>query len=211
MATAIVLCMLIGYVLGTVNGAIMVARLFHHEDIREKGSGNAGLTNFYRSYGGFDTLLVLLLDAGKAVLACFVGKWLFGAFGLDEPELLRTGSMICGSMAVIGHVFPLQYQFHGGKGVLTCAALAAYMSIWAFLICIAVFLLILFLTKYVSLGSVLGCVLYPFMFWIFIPQNPAVILMAAAIAGLAIFMHRSNIARILTGKESKFSFHSAKT
>lgn len=207
MALIIAICIVSGYILGNFNGAIMISGLFHHEDVRGKGSGNAGLTNFYRNYGGADTLLVLLIDAGKSVLACFVGKWLFQAFGLTDTEALRLGSMTCGAATVFGHVFPVLYQFRGGKGILTCAALAAYMNVWAFLICIGVFLFVVLLTRYVSLGSVLACVVYPFMFWLFIPQNVPVVLIAALTAVLAIFMHRANIARLFAGTESKFSFH----
>ncbi len=207
MALPIAICIVLGYALGNVNGAILISGLFHHEDVRRKGSGNAGLTNFYRNYGGADTFLVLVIDAGKAVLACFVGKWLFQAFGLTDVETLRLGSMVCGAATVFGHVFPMVYKFRGGKGILTCAALAAYMNIWAFLACIGLFLLVVLLTRYVSLGSVLACVLYPFMFWLFIPQNIPVVLISALTALLAIFMHRANIARLFAGTESKFSFH----
>lgn len=207
MALPITICIVLGYIFGNFNGAIMISGLLHHEDVRRKGSGNAGLTNFYRNYGSADTVLVLLIDAGKAVLACFVGKWIFSAFGLQDAELLRTGSMICGASTVFGHVFPILYNFRGGKGILTCAALAAYMNVWAFLACIGLFLLVVLLTRYVSLGSVLACVLYPFMFWLFIPQNVPVVLIAVLTAMLAIYMHRANIARLLKGTESKFSFH----
>lgn len=205
----IVISIAIGYALGNFNGAIMFSKLLHREDIREKGSGNAGLTNYFRNYKGWDALAVILVDAGKALLACLLGRTVFAMFGVTDTEQLRTASMLCGSFAVIGHIFPVLFGFRGGKGIMTCGALAAYISIWAFLICISVFLLIILLTRYVSLGSIIACFLCPFMLWAFVPQNPTVILMAAVIAALAIVMHRANIVRLLKGAESKLTFHNA--
>ena len=199
-----VICLFCGYFLGNLNGAMICSNLFHREDIRKKGSGNAGLTNYFRTYKSWDTLIVILIDAGKAMLACFIGKLIFQALlPGNELEVLRFGSMICGSAAVVGHIFPVFYGFHGGKGILACAAVAAYMSIWVFLILLGVFALIVLLTKYVSLGSIIACIVYPILFVIFFPQNLPVILLAALTAALDIFMHRSNIARLFKGTESK--------
>ena len=215
--TLVMICLLlfgffftIGYFLGNPNGAMICSGLLHHEDIRVRGSGNAGLTNYFRTYGSWDTLLVILIDAGKAVLACFVGKWLFQWASVNDTETLRLGSMLCGSAAVLGHCFPIIYGFRGGKGILTCAAVAAYMNIWVFLILLAVFAVTVLLTKYVSIGSIAACVVYPFLFWLFFPQNTPVLLIAAVTAFLDILMHRANIARLIAGTESKFSFPSAK-
>ena len=204
----IVICLFLGYLLGNLNGALTCSKLFHHEDIREKGSGNAGLTNYFRTYGGWDALGVILIDAGKAVLACFIGRWLFQAFSLNETEALRLGSMVFGGAVVIGHCFPVFYGFRGGKGILCCAALSAYMNIWVFLILLAVFALTVLLSKHVSVGSLTACIVYPFLFWLFFPQNVPVIIIAAITAALDIFMHRSNIANLIHGTEPKFTFHS---
>lgn len=208
MIAAILLCVLSGYVLGNFNGALLISNWVHHDDIRKKGSGNAGLTNYFRTYGGWDTLLVILIDAGKAVLACFVGRWLFQAFSLNETEALRLGSMICGGAAVVGHCFPVLFGFRGGKGILCCGALSAYMNIWVFLILLSVFALTVLLTKYVSVGSMTACVVYPILFWIFFPQNIPVIIIAAITAALDIFMHRSNIANLIHGTEPKITSYS---
>lgn len=207
MALPIAICIVLGYVLGNLNGAMICSKLFHHEDIRNNGSGNAGLTNYFRTYKSWDTLLVILIDAGKAVLACFIGRWLFQWASVTDTEALRLGSMVCGGSAVIGHIFPVFYGFRGGKGILTCGALAAYMNIWIFLILLAVFAVTVLLTKFVSAASIVACIAYPLLFWLFFPQNLPVILIAAFTAALDIFMHRTNIARLLKGTESKFSFH----
>lgn len=206
MTAAIFLCVLIGYAFGNLNGALICSELFHHEDIRKKGSGNAGLTNYFRTYKSWDTLLVILIDAGKAILACFIGKWLFQSrLNGDYAEALRFGSMLCGGAAAIGHIFPILYSFHGGKGILTCGALAAYMNIWIFLILLAVFAVTVLLTKYVSFGSIISCIAYPLLFWLFFPHNLPVILIAAVTAALDIFMHRTNIARLFKGTEPKIT------
>lgn len=203
------ICFLCGYFLGNLNGALICAKLFHHEDIRKQGSGNAGLTNYFRTYHSWDTLLVILIDAGKAVLACFIGKFVFQAWPVgDEIELLRFGSMICGGAAVVGHCFPIFYGFRGGKGILSCGALSAYMNIWVFLILLAVFALAVLLSKRVSVGSMTACVVYPFLFWLFFPQNIPVVIIAAITAALDIFMHRPNIANLIHGTEPKITFQS---
>ena len=118
-------CGVIGYLLGSFNGAILISRWLRKEDVRTKGSGNAGLTNFYRNYGGLDTLLVLLIDVGKTVLACFIGRWIMSAY---DPAWFDEGAMLCGGLSVIGHVFPLYFGFRGGKGILTCGTLAAFID-----------------------------------------------------------------------------------
>lgn len=205
MALPIVICIVLGYLLGNLNGAMICSKLFHREDIRKKGSGNAGLTNYFRTYKSWDTLLVILIDAGKAVLACFIGRWLFQWAAMTETEALRLGSMVCGGAAVVGHIFPIFYGFRGGKGILTCGALAAYMNIWIFLILLAVFAVTVLLTKYVSVGSIVACIVYPLLFWLYFPQNLPVILIAAGTAALDIFMHRTNIARLFKGTESKIT------
>ena len=200
-------CSVVGYLLGGFNGAILVSRWIRKEDIRTKGSGNAGLTNFYRNYGGLDTLLVLLIDVGKTVLACFIGGWIMGAY---DPNWIKEGQMLCGGLAVIGHVFPVYFGFKGGKGILTCGALAAFMGWQIILILLAVFILIVALTRYVSLGSIICCVIYPFLFWWLYYRTPMLVILSVCLAGLAIWMHSSNIKRLLAGKENKFSFHKKK-
>ena len=199
-------CGVIGYLLGSFNGAILISRWLRKEDVRTKGSGNAGLTNFYRNYGGLDTLLVLLIDVGKTVLACFIGRWIMSAY---DPAWFDEGAMLCGGLSVIGHVFPLYFGFRGGKGILTCGTLAAFIDWRIITILLGIFLILVILTRYVSLGSVVACVIYPFLFLWRYPQDNRIMMtiMAFCIAGLAIGMHRTNIQRLLQGTERKFSFH----
>ena len=204
----LLLCAVVGYFLGSFNGAILISRWIRKEDIRTKGSGNAGLTNFYRNYGGMDTLLVLLIDVGKTVLACFMGGWIVRWTGYGE--WVKEAQMLCGGLAVIGHIFPVYFGFRGGKGILTCGTLAAFMGWQIILILLAVFILVVALTRYVSLGSLICCAIYPFLFWWRCYQTPMLVILAFCLAAIAIAMHRTNIKRLLAGKENKFSFHKKK-
>ena len=191
-----------GYLLGNLNGSILISKWILREDVRKHGSGNAGLTNFFRSYGGALTLAVLAIDVVKAVAAALLGGWLCGTF-LDAPEL---GKMVGGCFAVVGHMFPVFFQFRGGKGVLSSAALAGAMDWRILLIIFAVFLVAVILTRYVSLGSCLGAVAFtPAFAWCF-PGRADLIAMAAALSVLALVMHRKNIQRLLRGTENKLTF-----
>ena len=210
-----IVCAVIGYLLGGFNGAILISRWIRGEDIRTRGSGNAGLTNFYRNYGGFDTLLVLVIDVGKTVLACFIGGWIMHWTGHDDPNLLsanwvKEAQMLCGGFAVIGHVFPVYFGFKGGKGILTCAALAAFMGWEIIAILLGIFIILVIITRYVSLGSIIACTFYPFLFWWRCYRTPMLVILAFCLAALAIGMHHSNIKRLLNGTESKFSFKKKK-
>ena len=214
-------CAAAGYLLGSFNGAILISKWFRGEDIRSKGSGNAGLTNFYRNYGGLDTLLVLLIDIGKTVLACFVGGWIIKAAGFASDNFLQDwtdeAQMLCGGFSVIGHIFPLWFGFKGGKGILTCGTLAAFVDWRIIMTLLVVFIAVVLITRYVSLGSIVAAVVYPFLFWIRYPihQNVSegtvmMTILAFCLAALAIYMHHGNIQRLRSGTESKFSFHKKK-
>ncbi len=197
-AVMIALSAIIAYFCGCINGAILISKSFLNEDVRTRGSGNAGLTNFYRNYGPKYAALVLALDALKMVAAivitCLLINW--------EPEARLWGALFC----VLGHIFPVTYKFKGGKGVLSGAALL-FMLDWRIgLICLGVFVILVAMTRYVSLGSVVTAVLAPIMFHLFFPSQWFGLLLIIITASLLVWSHRSNIVRLLTGKESKFSF-----
>ena len=199
----ILLCVLVGYLLGGLNGAIVISRLTQHEDVRTKGSGNAGMTNFMRNYGWSTTILVIAVDIGKAFLAIWLASLIW-------PDGGNTARMLGGVASQIGHVFPVYFGFRGGKGILSAAGVALAMNWRIFVILFVVFLLVVILTKYVSLGSVLVAAAYPVGFWICFPGEYAVIALAGVMAVLAIFMHRSNIDRLLHGRERKTYLYSSK-
>ncbi len=196
MAWRIAVCIAAGYLLGCLNGAILVSHVLLREDVRSKGSGNAGLTNYLRNYGGWATALVALIDLAKTVLACLIGMWLLPA----DPAL---GKMIAGAAAQIGHIFPLYYGFHGGKGIVCAGAIALMMDWRIFLILFGIFLIIFLATKLVSLASITAAVCYAAAFILFYHNHLWVAVLGVEVAALAVFMHRSNIVRLLRGQETK--------
>ena len=201
MAVSIALICVLGYLLGGINGAILLSKLVEKDDVRRHGSGNAGFTNFFRNYGKRTSLLVILIDAAKAAVSCLLGGWLLGKCGL------RTEGMLLGGLAAtLGHDFPAFLGFRGGKG-LVCGVATALVTDWRVgLILLAVFALVYFLTHYVSLASVL-CALGLFVsFWLFYPGRPFVLILSGCLSALAIFLHRENIGRLVRGQERKTYF-----
>ena len=193
----------ISYLLGSINSALVVSKLLMGYDIRTKGSGNAGLTNSLRVMGAKPTLFVLVGDIAKGVVACLIGSHLMGALGV----------LIAGSAAIAGHMFPLYFGFKGGKGILVGATMIAVFDWRVFCVAIAAFIVLVAITKWVSLGSIVGSCLVPVMTLYFhwgedmlLPMMMILIVMVAAV----VYMHRSNIVRIAHGEENKFSLHSKK-
>ena len=197
---AIVITALCAYLLGNHNGAVCVSVWMVHDDVRTHGSGNAGLTNFMRSYGGGKTLLVIALDVGKTVLACLLGGLLL------EPYGYRSEGMMLGAVAVsLGHDFPLLLNFKGGKGIL-CGATAVFVIDWRLgLVLLAIFVLTVLLSRYISLGSILAAVGFGTGFALLHSDRPWVVAGGIFLAVLAIWMHRANIGRLLKGNENKFT------
>ena len=205
MGTAIVLTALFSYLLGNLNGAILLSRLVEKDDVRRHGSGNAGFTNFFRNYGKATSLLVILIDGVKTALSCLLGGWLLGAYGLGTEGMLLGG--LC---ATLGHDFPAFLGFRGGKGIV-CGFAAALVTDWRIgLILLALFALTYFSTKYVSLASLLCAVSFLVLFPLFYPGKIWVTVLAAVMAVLAIFLHRENLKRLLKGQERKTDFFQKK-
>ena len=188
------------YLLGSLSFAIIVSKLTLGKDIRNYGSGNAGLTNSYRTMGAKKTLLVLLGDIAKGAAAVSIGMVLAGP----------VGKLTAGIFVILGHMFPLYFGFKGGKGVLVGAVMLAFFDWRVFGIAFLLFLLSVIVTKWISLGSILGAISFPITTWVFY-HDPVLTAMAFGMAAVVVFMHRSNIGRIIHGKENKFSFKSKKT
>ena len=194
------------YLLGSVNFAIIISNNKFKDDIRTHGSKNAGTTNMMRTYGKKAAVLTLLGDMAKGVLACLAGRILLGVFGC----------YLAGLFCIVGHIFPVFYRFRGGKGVATTAGVILVGSPLVFLIMLVIFFIIAFSTKYISLASVMGMLLYPIVLYniekalahgLPFPWAWITIIYSA----LVIFMHRENIKRLREGKENKFSFKKRKT
>lgn len=195
----------LGYLLGNVNGSVIISRLLAHDDVRSHGSGNAGFTNFFRNYGGLSSLLVILLDGCKAAAACLLGGALLKPFGFGQE------GMILGAIAVtLGHNFPALLGFRGGKGIV-CGFVSAIVIDWRVaLLILAIFAAVYFLTHYVSLGSVLAALGFGIGFACFHWGQPYLVAGAVFLSALAIFMHRDNIRRLLRGEENKTDFFSGR-
>lgn len=201
MLLRILLTAVVGYLLGNLNGAFIMYKLLAHEDIRKSGSGNAGLTNFMRKYGPAKGIWVLLIDIGKAVAACLLGKILLAPLGYPMEGLM------VGAVAVsVGHDFPAFLGFRGGKGIV-CGFSVALCADWrCALIILLVFALSLYFTRYVSLSSILGAAAFSVSFALLHFREPVVAVLGVVIGLLAVFMHRANIKRLLSGTEKKATF-----
>lgn len=188
-----------GYLIGSLNSAILVSKLFN-KDIRKEGSKNAGLTNVYRVLGGNAAVMVLMMDMLKGFISTGLG------FLLIKGEV--SGALVAGIFTVIGHIFPVFFGFKGGKGILLSLAVLL-MTDWRIaLIGLGVFLIIVIITRYVSLGSISAVALAPLLAWLF-GHDLFFIIAMALLASLTIFMHRSNIKRLASRTESRFSFKKA--
>lgn len=192
---SVLLCIVVPYLLGSVNFALVISKAFYKDDVRIHGSGNAGMTNMLRTYGKKAAAGTLICDILKAVISVWLGLWLFG----------EIGAYIAGLFCVLGHIFPIFFKFKGGKGVATVAAMVLTLNPLAFLILFIIFVIVVATTRYISLGSVLCMLLYPALTYtlggVGFPT-----LFSFTVAAIVIFMHRSNIKRLLNGTENKVSF-----
>ena len=198
------------YFCGCFNGAVIVSKYILRDDVRTHGSGNAGLTNFYRTFGGPLTIVVILLDVVKAVVAVLLGVWIFGSvLGHGAQPWVALGKYWAGTFCLLGHMFPCMFHFKGGKGILSGGTIV-WMIDWRIgLVVWAGFLILFLLTKYVSLGSVWAGASFPFATWYFYP-DPVIVILAFILGGLVLWKHRGNIVRLIHGNENKFSVHRKK-
>ena len=201
------LCVIISYLLGSINFAVIFSKSFFKEDVREHGSGNAGSTNMLRTYGLKAALLTFVCDFFKSFLACCIGL-------VVMPYHLGFVS-ICGLCALIGHAFPIFYGFKGGKCVASLAGVLLVVNPLVWVLLMLVFVFTVALTKFVSLGSVICALCIPILNIMIAfpvtPPPPAEIICTALMAALVVFLHRKNIVRLWTGTESKISFKSKKS
>lgn len=204
---------LLSYLWGSLNSAIIVIKLMKGKDIRQMGSGNAGLTNVLRVYGKGPAIVTLLADLFKGVFAVLAAKLIVGGllditfFGGDSNYI----GYIAGLFTIIGHMFPLYYGFHGGKGVLLAATTLIAMDPLTCLVSVSVFAILVAVTRYVSVGSICAAITYPLFTLIYqtiradaYPGHFQNFIITAIIGGMIVYMHKPNIQRLRAGTENKF-------
>ena len=192
---------IIGYIMGSVNGSIIVSRFLFGSDVRRQGSGNAGLTNFYRTYG------VIAIDVLKGVLGTLIGGLLLNlaAPAGFEAEFTDVGRLVATFCVILGHVFPILYGFKGGKGILTGVSCVFVVDYHAAIIALVIFAIVVVATHYVSLGSVLSTLSVPVTLLANGFSGICMILTIVSVA-LIVIKHAENISRLIHHKEPKISF-----
>ena len=199
----VALTLLVSYLLGCFNGSVMTSHFIIRDDVRQHGSGNAGLTNFYRTYGARYALCVIICDMGKTVLACLIGgylmHWVVGDWTL--------GLLIAGIGCELGHMFPVFFGLRGGKGILSGGVLVLLLDWRVALIAWGLFAVLWLTTRYVSLGSIAATASMPVSVFLLMGHNWLYTALWAAVAALVIWCHRGNIQRLLSGTEKKFHWH----
>lgn len=207
-AGLLIITALLSYLLGCCNGAILVSKFLLGDDVREHGSGNGGLTNFQRTYGGSRfTLLVIGVDVVKMLLSVWISRGLFALVLPDAVPLFVT--YWAGCFCIVGHVFPCALHFHGGKGIL-CGGVFTMLVDWRVgLVAWGLFLLAVVITRWVSLGSVLAASSVAVTTILFYPL-PSLILPGVLAAVLLDWKHRGNIQRLIHGEEPKLSLRRKK-
>lgn len=202
-AFAALLVMLLSYFFGCFNGSFMVSHFIIRDDVRKHGSGNAGLTNFYRTYGAKYALLVIACDMGKTVAACLLGSFFFRCLGWDGT----LGTLLAGLGCELGHIFPVFYGLRGGKGILSGGTLVLLLNWRVAAVAWALFLLLWLTTRYVSLASITATCSAPITVYFVYAHNPIYTGLCLAVAALVVWCHRENIQRLLHGTEKKFKWH----
>jgi acyl phosphate:glycerol-3-phosphate acyltransferase len=203
--TQLLLFSLTAYLLGSIPSAVWFGKLFYGIDVREHGSGNAGATNTLRVLGNKPGFIVLGIDLLKGFLAANLVVFFKDLEPDTNAYLLHQ--IAFGALAVIGHVFPVFAQFKGGKGIATLLGITIALNGMLALICAALFVVIVYITRYISVGSMLSAIASPFIaFGLYHAEINALVYFCAIVALLVVYTHRANIKRLINGNENKFSF-----
>ncbi len=211
MATYIVVT-IIAYLLGSISFSVIISKKMAGFDVREKGSGNAGTTNVLRTVGKKASIITLICDILKGVVAVLVA-YIVGLIvkeGIDKALLIQ----LAGIAVILGHTFPIFFQFKGGKGIATALGVLLVTNWNIGLICLVFALVLMILTRMVSLGSIAAAILFPVLI-IFMPHNSYLvdgnyIIYSILLAVLVVFNHRENVKRLLSGTENKIDFKNLK-
>lgn len=196
----LIIIAIIGYMFGSVNGAIIASNLLFRQDVRDYGSHNAGLTNFHRTYGTTGMAIVLGIDMFKGAIPVLLAKFIMGFY--DASNVGAVFAILC---VVLGHMYPVFHQMRGGKGILTAWGSMLFFDWRLFLIVITIFIVAVALTRYVSLGSVLAAGFFPIGV-VLARHGSLCFIIGLVTASFVIFKHRGNIVRLLNHTESKLEF-----
>ncbi|MFZ4399052.1 MAG: glycerol-3-phosphate 1-O-acyltransferase PlsY [Bacteroidales bacterium] len=202
---SVIIGVITAYLIGSIATSVWIGRAFFGVDIRTLGSGNAGATNTIRVLGPRQGLIVLILDVFKGWFAVFLGR--FFAPDFYEAFQIINFELVLALAAVLGHIFPIYIGFKGGKGVATLVGVIIALYPSSFIVLVAVFLLVLISSGYVSLSSITTAVAFPFIcIFLFKVHYPSLIIFSILIAVFIPFTHKKNILRLLNGTENKFKF-----
>lgn len=194
---------LLAYIAGSIPSAVWAGKLFHGIDVREHGSGNAGATNTVRVLGWKTGIPVLIFDLFKGWLAAMLPQFLRAAD--SGTEMMMALQIACGMAAILGHIFPLFAGFRGGKGVATTFGVLLALQPWLTLICAGIFLVVLFISGYVSLGSMTAAVMFPVLLMTAFDTPSLLFRIFSVLVAIAIVVtHKKNIKRLLRGEENRF-------
>lgn len=200
-----IFALIVAYLIGSVPTSVWVGKLFYGMDVREHGSGNAGATNTFRILGAKAGVPVLLIDTLKGWLA--VKLFFILGKNFTSEESIVNFKLALGIMAMLGHIFPIYAKFKGGKGIATLVGFMIGVHLQATLLCIGIFLAILFSTRYVSLGSIVGAICFPIIIiFLFGETVPSLVIFSVCISIIVLLTHRNNIKRLLKNEELKVYF-----
>ncbi|MBS6614068.1 MAG: glycerol-3-phosphate 1-O-acyltransferase PlsY [Anaerotruncus sp.] len=222
MQTSLILnCILIGvvsYLLGSLNFSIILSEVVKKKDIRKSGSGNAGATNMMRTYGIKAAVGTMLGDIFKVAIGILVAFAILGVpmkyiftNPADAAEIQRVMlyKEFVGLFCVLGHIFPLYFKFKGGKGVAACTGMVIIVDWRIALILFVIFVSVILISKWISLGSIIIAILYPVLIFVFY-KNWILSLVALLFTAIVIIAHRENIKRLIKGEENKISLKNKK-
>jgi glycerol-3-phosphate acyltransferase PlsY len=202
--TLFIIGVVLAYLIGSIPTAVWYGRIFFGIDVREHGSGNSGATNSFRVMGKKAGIIVMLFDVLKGFLSTQSAVWFLHA-GYIKPDDLILFQSAFGIAAVLGHIFPIYAKFKGGKGIATLLGMVLSIHIQAALVCMLVFLIVLLISKYVSLGSMLAALAFPLVLLMprFYPEEPFLIAFGFVIFFVVVITHQKNIVRLIHGEENK--------
>jgi glycerol-3-phosphate acyltransferase PlsY len=202
----IALASFLAYFIGAIPSAVWIGRIFYGKDVREYGSGNAGATNTFRVLGKKAGIIVMLIDVLKGLIATSLASWMVtkGIVSIDDLLLYKIVfyKLIFGSLAVLGHIFPIYVGFRGGKGVATLLGMMLAVNWVITTICVGIFILVLLLSKYVSLGSLLATLSFPLLLLLpyFRPDDPVLIVFGFLMFIIVAITHQKNIQKLIYGQ-----------